>query len=234
MPVFYGTSSGIMLPLTTATATTTCNILPGQYFSTTSTGTTLYWPTSNIITTSTTGFINTPFVYYTSTGQTFNRSQLYESLKAKKGPLIKKSIKSSIKRALKLIENFGMEEDLKIFLGGDSFEVSHPESDFKFVLSKKKNMLLRATEYCGRHTPYNLNLYTKSDIFIADLCVYFDKTPILDQLLAVSMFVKSGNENMLLEKANYNRLTNNKELRKTLALENPTLRSKLRADFVDI
>lgn len=246
MPFVYydgsGNSSTASSILLTSTSTTAFSTLPNHFVTPFFTGCIHYYPTttstilttSNVITTSSTFFNNSNFVYYTDTGQYNSRRHLYETLKAKKGPLIKKSIKSSIKRALKLISNFGMEEDLKIFLGGDSIEISHPESDFKFILSKKKNMLIRATEYCGHHTPYNLHLYTKSNIFVSDLCVYLKDTPILDQLLAVSMFVKSGNENLLLEKANYNKLTNDKELRKTLALENPSLSSKLRADFIDI
>lgn len=146
----------------------------------------------------------------------------------KQGPLIKKSVKSSIKRALKLISNFGMEEDIRIFLGGDEIEVSHPESLFKFVISKKENTLIQYTEKCGHHTPYNLGLYTKTNIHVADLCVYFNQTPILDQILALSIFIKTGDENDLLEKANYNRLTSDKELRKSLAYNNPMLEKKLR------
>ena len=201
-------------------------VCPSYYTGTTATTTGSIYFTNNLTVTSTS---TVPFFY----NQYYNPSAFVPP-KLKRGPLIKKSIRSSIKRAMKLIANFGMEEDLKVFLGGDSIEISHPESDFKFVLSKKRNMLLRATEHCGHHTPYNLSLYTKSDIHISDLCVYMDKTPILDQILAVSMFVKTGNEEELLTKANYNRLTSDIELRQQLALSNPLLQKKLRADHINI
>lgn len=201
-------------------------VCPSYFTNTISTTASGIYFTNNFTTTSTSTL---PFFY----NQYYNASAFVPP-KLKRRPLIKKSIRNSIKRALKLMCNFGMEEDLKLFLSGDSIEISHPESDFKFVLSKKRNMLLRATEHCGHHTPYNLHLYTKSNIFVSDLCVYYKSTPLLDQLLATAMFVKSGNENLLLEKANYNKLTNDKELRKTLALDNPLLRNKLKADFIDI
>lgn len=235
---FYYLNSNTTSPLNAFTTTSTGLVVPNQYVlpTTAATSNFVYYPTSALTTTTTLSstFTGTSYVFYTDNSVSYNRSQLYETLKAKKGPLIKKSIRSSIKKAVKLISNFGMEEDLKIFLGGDKIELSHPDSDFKFLISKKPDSLIRYTERCVGHTPYNLLLYTKSDVFIADLCVFMRDTPILDQILAVSMFVKSGNEEDLLVKANYNRLTNNKELRKTLALENPHLRNKLRADFIDV
>lgn len=192
--------------------------------------------------TSTTTSIITPYqsigIHTASTtnwGYYSNNSYIYQTplyVKPKRGPLIKKSIRSSIKRAMKLIANFGMEEDLRVFFSGGGIEISHPESLLKFVISKKHNMLLSATERCGHHVPYNLALYTKTDIHVSDLCVYMEGTPILDQLLAVSMFVKSGNEEDLLVKANYLNLTKDIDLRRSLATDLPMLTKKLRADNI--
>jgi hypothetical protein len=152
--------------------------------------------------------------------------------KVKRGPLIKKSIRSSIKRAMKLISNFGMEDDIKIFLGGNEIEVSHPDSLFKFVLTKYNGNLLRATESTGFSTPYKLELYTKTDIHVANLCVYLEDTPLLDQVFALALFVKTGDEEMILSKANFNLLTSDIELRKNLALANPYLEKKLRVNEI--
>lgn len=152
----------------------------------------------------------------------------------KRGPLIKKSVKSSIKRALSLMANFGMEEDAKVFLGGNEIEVSHPDSMFKFVLSKKYHSVIARTEYPGHSTPYHLSLFTKTDVHVADLCVYMEDTPMLDQVLALSMFVKTGNEDQLLKKANFRALCSSLEFRKQLAVGNPMLQKKLRVDAVQI
>lgn len=153
--------------------------------------------------------------------------------KPKRGPLIKKSIRNSIKRALSLWSNFGMEEDARIFLGGDSIEVSHPDSLFKFVM-KKSRSLIAGTSYPGVSVPYQLDLYTKSNVHVADLCVYMDDTPMLDQLFALTMFVKSGNEAELLREANFRRLTQDRELREIIALECPYLEKKMRLDEVSL
>lgn len=208
----------------------TTAIYPNTSATTASTG--IYYSNNNIHTTSTanTSITSTAgFYYWPSYGSNYvNNNNYWEPPKPKRGPLIKKSIKSSIKRALKLMSNFGMEEDVRIFLGGDDIEVSHPDSLFKFVISKKPNSILRYTEHCGHHTPYNLSLYTKSDIFVADLCVYFEQTPIFDQILAISMFIKCGDEDLLLNKANWNSLTDNKEITFLLAETSPMIKDKLR------
>lgn len=210
------------------TSTTPSIILPGTYF--TNTASTC-----------------TPATFYTATGSStiWNSSPIFTNgisypssicgtSKIKRGPMVKKSIRSSIKRAMKLIANFGMEEDVRIFLGGDTIEVSHPDSLYKFVVTKYRGNLLSATERAGHSTPYKLELYTKTDVHIANLCVVMEGTPLLDQVLALSMFVKSGCEDDILHKANYNQLTQDKELRQRLAGNNPIMRKKLRVDDIEI
>lgn len=154
--------------------------------------------------------------------------------KIKRGPLIKKTVRNSIKRAMNLISNFGFEEEVRIFLGGDKVEVSHPDSPFKFVIEKYKNSLITETQYPGPSTPYRLQLYSKTNIHIANLCVIMDQTPLLDQVLALAMFVKSGNENKLLYKANYSQLCPDIGLRKILANGDSILETKLRVNHVNI
>lgn len=178
--------------------------------------------TTSIISTGSTYFYYSNGVNYASSFSSAGIS------KPKRGPLIKKSIRSSIKRAMKLIANFGMEEDVKIFLDGDSIEVSNPDSMFKFVMTKKNNTLIRYTEYDSHSTPYKLELYTKTNIHVADLCVVLDKTPILDQILAISLFIKSGDEEEILSKANFLNLSKDIKLRKELVINNPYLKNKLK------
>ena len=114
----------------------------------------------------------------------------------------RRSVRSSIKRAVKLMANVGFEEEARIFLKGDSIEVSHPDSVLKFVLTRPKSIIDK-TLYPGASTPYKLSLYTKTDIHVSDLCVYMRDTPVLDQVLAVALFIKSGDEEHILRKANW-------------------------------
>jgi hypothetical protein len=123
--------------------------------------------------------------------------------------------------------NVGFEEEARIFLKGDTVEVAHPESLFKFVIKKAYHSVMDRTERPGHSTPYALSLHTKSDVHVANLCVYMKDTPMLDQVLAVAMFIKSGSEEMILKQANWFRLNDDRELREILALEYPYLRRKL-------
>ena len=127
-----------------------------------------------------------------------------------------------------------MEEDTKIFLGGETIEVSHPDSIFKFVLKKRRNTLLYFTEHSSHSTPFELSLYTKNGVYLANLCVVLDKSPILDIVFGIAAFVKSGNEEEILSKANFNQVTQDKKIRELVANEYPFLRKKLRLDTVDI
>lgn len=155
-------------------------------------------------------------------------------LPSNRNTAVKKTTRNSIKRALKLMSNFGMEEETRIFLGGDKVEISHSESIFKFVIEKYKNNLIRSTEHCGNATPYKLGLYTKTNIHIANLCVIFQDTPLLDQVFGLSMFVKNGCEDELLEKANFFSINQDKEILRAVSIDNPVLQKKLRLNHFTI
>jgi hypothetical protein len=83
--------------------------------------------------------------------------------------------------------------------------LSNPNSAFKFVLKPLgvQGWLIDRTQVGRTHTPYELSLYTKDDVYLSKLCVYFDKTPVLDQLLALTLFIESGDELKVLERANW-------------------------------
>lgn len=138
--------------------------------------------------------------------------------------------KGSIKRALKLMDNVGFGNEVSVFLGGSAVEVSHPDSMFKFLLSKSRHVGIidKTINISGHMIPYKLELYTKTDVHVADLCVYMQDTPILDQILALSMFIKSGDEDYILEKANWTIKDRDPVLRQAILLEKPSLVSKLK------
>lgn len=113
--------------------------------------------------------------------------------------------KAAIKKATKLFEGLGQRETLNMFISGQEVVMSHPDSMFKFALVplRETGWLVDRTMEGRSHTPYELQLLTKTDVHVARLCVYFSSSPVLDQLLAVLMHVTSGEENRLLETANW-------------------------------
>jgi len=173
----------------------------------------------------------------TWTMNNWNEARLYAEANNIKvaGKLLRpnpRPIRSAIKKGLKLITGLGFNDEIRCFLGGSGVEVYHPESDFKFVLTKDQSIIQR-TQYPGYSTPYKLELYTKENLFVSKLCVIMESTPVLDQVLAMIMFIRSGDEDQILRQANYPGLTEDKELRHLIALKHPHLREKMRIDDSD-
>lgn len=117
----------------------------------------------------------------------------------------KKPARKAIKKVTKLFSQFKQEKNLQLFVSGQEVVLTPPDSDIKFVLRPlgEPGWLEDRSVNGGSHTPYDLSLLTTDDIFIARLCVYFTDTPVLDQLLALTMFVQAGEELKVLEKANF-------------------------------
>lgn len=150
---------------------------------------------------------------------------------AKKLTALKRSkiqARGAIKKALKLFSSFGMEPQVRMLVSGEKVTLEHPESPFKLeVAPLQSNWLEQRTVAPGGHVPFQLSLLTKEDIFVARLCVLFDKTPVLDQLLALSMYVQTGNEMELLQKANWFGVPDVEVARQLLSEKAPELVEKL-------
>lgn len=138
--------------------------------------------------------------------------------------------RSAIKKALKLFTRTGLEDNVRLMVSGREVELSHPDSPFKFVLQPlQAGWLEQRTVNPGGHVPYQLTLLTKEGIFLSRLCVLFDQTPVLDQLLALTFFVQSGCEDEILSKANWFGYENAVEVRGILETKAPALLDKVPA-----
>jgi hypothetical protein len=142
----------------------------------------------------------------------------------------KRPVRGAIKKVCKLFAQFRQEDNLRLFVSGQEVELSHPDSRFKFILRPlgEPGWLEERSANGRAHTPYDLSLLTKDDVFISKLCVYFKDTPVLDQLLALSLFVQSGEELKVLEKANFFSIPDTSgAAQKALAEAYPSLAQKL-------
>jgi hypothetical protein len=136
--------------------------------------------------------------------------------------------RSAIKKALRLFSRTGLEDSVRMMVSGHEVELSHPDSPFKFVLQPlQAGWLEQKTVAPGGHVPYQLSLLTKDDVFLSRLCVLFDETPVLDQLLALTFFVQSGNEQDILSKANWFGYESSAKLRSVLEDKAPALLPKV-------
>lgn len=136
--------------------------------------------------------------------------------------------RGAIKKALSLLTSFGMEKQVHMLVSGQAVTLSHPDSPFKFeVAPLKEEWLEEKTVNPGRHVPFRLSVLTKDGEFVTRLCVLFDETPVLDQLLALSMFIQTGHEMELLQKANWFGYEDAMQTRAILEAKAPALVDKV-------
>lgn len=156
------------------------------------------------------------------------RLQMERKKTARERSLVQRA-KSAIKKATKLFEQLGLDRELSLFVSGQEVVLSKPGAALKVVVKplSVQGWLLDRTQVGRSHTPYELHVLTASDVHVAKLCVFFRDTPVLDQLMALSLFMQSGQELELLEKANWFACESTPEsVRKEVALAYPSLASK--------
>lgn len=142
---------------------------------------------------------------------------------------LKTKARAAIKKATRLFQNLGQEENLRMFISGAEVTLAHPRSPLKFVLkpAQVEGWLVDRTARGQAHAPYEVSLYTKEDVYLAKLCVYFAATPVLDQLLAMTLFVTAGDELQLLKTANWYAMEDWGPAKEQLVLQaHPQLTSK--------
>ena len=115
-------------------------------------------------------------------------------LPAKQMKKAKKVIKKGVKTFIKL---FG-EDDIKAFVTGNDVIIHGEKYDYRIV--KKYDIVDHAANPNRHHVPYTFQLLTKDGIVMADGCIYFENTPVIDQIIALMLHIKGGNEDEILVK----------------------------------
>lgn len=112
-----------------------------------------------------------------------------------------------LKRSMKIYEKFRGSSEIRTFVSGETITINGTLYDY-VVQKKKRANLLQHSGKPNTHTiPYDLTLRSKDGTKLAQGCVYFPETPVIDQVLALSFHVQQKeNELLILEKTNwYNR-----------------------------
>ncbi|WP_415913082.1 hypothetical protein [Neptuniibacter sp. QD37_11] len=111
--------------------------------------------------------------------------------------------KKAIKKAIKLCASLYGEKTINGFLGGDTLQVEGKYFNYKIT---KSIDVVAHTKGCDKmfHVPYKLELYSKDSpsLFLADICVYYKSTPVIDQLIGLLTTIRQGFETDILEKGN--------------------------------
>lgn len=107
-----------------------------------------------------------------------------------------------MKRSSALFKKHIGDHNLKAFLSGDAFTIDGKEFNYRIRRAQHVDLLRQAAWPDTHHIPYSLELLDKENNFLTSLCVYFDKTPALDQVIAMVLHIKHDEEMRILEKTN--------------------------------
>ena len=143
------------------------------------------------------------------------RGQLHEidiwPKKQRKKIFVKNDLEAarkSIKKAVKLFTRLFGDQKIKAFLSGHEFIVNGKMYDYRITKSKFHKVIDHHIKCDGGHIPYDLELITKDNIVLASLCIYVENTPVIDQLIALCLYVQNEeNEIEYLQQANFSKKT---------------------------
>ncbi|MCK9529505.1 MAG: hypothetical protein M0R77_02915 [Gammaproteobacteria bacterium] len=114
----------------------------------------------------------------------------------------KKNARKAISRAVELFGKFFDKKDIEGFIKGYEYIVEGDKFNYRLTKTDRTNLLLNTINPYNVHIPYDLEITDKNNIVLAKACYLFEDTPIIDQIIAFTMMIKSGNENDFIQKAN--------------------------------
>lgn len=132
--------------------------------------------------------------------------------------------KKIIKKGINKFQNIFPIERISSFVKGESFVVEGLLYNWAF--KRKENASLIRLSYLPLkgHIPYQLTLLNKSGEEISDVCVCVDgQTPVIDQIIAVSLFIKHDEEDLLKNCNLFNYRSKNIEIVKEMINTTATL-----------
>lgn len=127
----------------------------------------------------------------------------------------KKKARKSISKAMNLFGKLFNRKDIEGFIKGYEYIVEGEKFNYRLTKSNRTSILHHTLQPRSVHVPYDLEITTKNNIVLAQACYLFENTPIIDQIIAFTLMIKSGNENDFIQKANLFKITpeyNNSEL----------------------
>ena len=109
--------------------------------------------------------------------------------------------KKAIKRGFKLLSNFITSNEISLFNSGNGFVVEAEQFNYRFKKGHT-DFISHTLNPLSGHIPYELIIMSKDNLELCNLCIYFDETPVIDQVVATVLHLKSGNEDELIKTGN--------------------------------
>lgn len=114
----------------------------------------------------------------------------------------KKQARKAIVRAVDLFSKFFNKKDIEGFIKGYEYVIEGKKFNYRLTKTDRTNLLLNTISPNNIHIPYDLEITNKDNVVLAKACYLFENTPIIDQIIAFTMMIKSGNEEEFIQKAN--------------------------------
>lgn len=110
--------------------------------------------------------------------------------------------KKAIKRGLKSLTELLPTEDVNLFTSKDGFVVEGEKFNYRFRKGHT-SIISHTLNPVGIHIPYDLIIMSKDNIELCNTCIYFDETPVIDQVIAAVLHLQMGNEDEILNTGNF-------------------------------
>lgn len=122
-----------------------------------------------------------------------------------RSPAIIHAGRRAVRRSIDLYLRMRPEEELKQFIAGR--EIIVQGARFRYKLRKTHSIMEHTIDPIGGHIPYRLHMMDlppRDDLPVASGCVYLERTPILDQVLAFIMHVTDpAGEREIIRRTNW-------------------------------
>ncbi len=96
--------------------------------------------------------------------------------------------RKAARKGMKLYGNLFGQEGIKTFVRGDTLRIEGTLYDYH--VTKTVGIVKHSANPTSGHIPYQLDIHDKSGQFLAGGCVYFQDTPVIDQIIGLSLHVR--------------------------------------------
>lgn len=110
-----------------------------------------------------------------------------------------KKVRQAMKRSGEMMRQMVGNENMYSYINGRPFRLRGHL--FDYVITKTQAIFEQTANPRGGHIPYDLAIYDNGER-LCRLCIYFENTPVMDQIAAIAMYIKSGEEREMLQTAN--------------------------------
>lgn len=114
-----------------------------------------------------------------------------------------KYARKAISRGLRTLKSFIGDKDVRLFNTEEGFMIEAGLFNYRFRKSHT-SLIQHTMNPISYHIPYDLIVVSKqTNLELANLCIYFDETPIIDQVISTVLFLQTGKEKEILETGNF-------------------------------